>query len=105
MPNTDVKPLRDELARVIGIVRRHGRTMREQGDQLVRLAPERDRAVLELDQARLGMGGVRAENEEPRARPAEYGQVIKAHDNRHTPPSGCAPRTHTAPKPQGTLIQ
>ena len=54
MPNTDVKLLRDELYKVIGIVGRHGRMMREQGDQLVRLALECDRAVLE-------MGTVRAE--------------------------------------------
>ena len=64
MPNTDVKLLRDELAKVIGIARKHELTIREQGDQLVRLALERDRAVLETYQARLGMGSVRAENEE-----------------------------------------
>ena len=34
MPNTDIKLLRDELAKVIGTVRRHERTMRRQGDQL-----------------------------------------------------------------------
>ncbi|MCE2508661.1 MAG: hypothetical protein J4G04_05100 [Nitrosopumilaceae archaeon] len=80
MPNTDVKLLRDELAKVIGMVRRHERTIREQGDQLARLALERDRAVLEME-------AVRVENEELRARLAERGQVIKAYDNQHTPPS------------------
>ena len=80
MPNTDVKLLRDELAKVIGMVRRHERTIREQGDQLVRLALECDRAVLEME-------AVRAENKELRARLAEYGQVLKAYDNQHTPPS------------------
>ena len=49
MPNTDVKLLRDELAKVIGMVRRYERTMRGQGDQLVRPALERDRAVLDMD--------------------------------------------------------
>ena len=87
MPNTDVKLLRDELAKVIGMVRRHERTIREQGDQLARLALERDRAVLELDQAKLWMESIRAENEELRARLAEHGQVLKAYDNQHTPPS------------------
>lgn len=80
MPNTDAKLLRDELARVVGMVRRHERTIREQGDQLVRLAHEREQAVLELDQAKLGMESVRAENEKFRARMAKYGQVIKAYD-------------------------
>ena len=46
MPNTDVKLLWDDLAKVIGMVRRHERTIRGQGDQLVRPAPERDRVVL-----------------------------------------------------------
>lgn len=81
MPNTDIKMLRDELAKVIGTARRHERTIRQQGDQLVRLALERDRAVLE-------MGTVRAQSKDLRARLAEYGQAIKAYDNQHTPPSG-----------------
>ena len=68
MPNTDIKLLRDELAKVIGTVRKHERTIRQQGDQLVRLALERDRAILEMET-------VRAENEDLRARLAEYGQV------------------------------
>ena len=41
---------------------------------------------MELNQARLEMETVRAENEDLRARLAEYGQVIKAYDNQHTPP-------------------
>ena len=55
MPNIDIKLLRDELAKVIGIVGRHGRMIREQGDQLVRLALERDRAVLEMETVRAKM--------------------------------------------------
>ena len=63
MPNTDGKLLWDELAKVIGMVRRHERTIREQGDHLVRLALECDRAVLEMEH-------IRAENEDLRARVA-----------------------------------
>ena len=69
MPNTDVKLLRDELVKVIDMVRRHERAMREQRDHLVRLALERGRAVLEMEH-------IRAENEDLRARLAEYGQAI-----------------------------
>lgn len=36
MPNTDVKLLLDELAKVIGIVGRHGRTIHGQADRLAR---------------------------------------------------------------------
>lgn len=49
IPNTDVKLLRDKLAKVIGIVGRHGRTIRGQGDQLVWPALERDWAVLKME--------------------------------------------------------
>lgn len=87
MPDTDIKLRQDELAKVIGMVRRHERTIREQGDQLVRRTLERDRAVLERDRSKLWMETVRAENEELRARLAGYGQVIKAYDNQHAPPS------------------
>lgn len=52
MPNTDVKLLWDELAKVISMVRRHERTICEQGDQLVRLALERDRVILEMEHIR-----------------------------------------------------
>ena len=51
MPNTDIKLLRDKLAKVTSIIKRHERTIREPGEQMVHLALECDRAVLELEQA------------------------------------------------------
>ena len=41
--------LRDELTKVIGIVGRHGRTIRGQGYQMAWLALERDRPALEME--------------------------------------------------------
>ena len=87
MPSTDIKLLRDELAKVIGTVRRHEITIHKQGEQMVQLALERDRTVLERDRTVLDLESTRAENAELRARLAEYGQAIKAYDNQHTPPS------------------
>ena len=72
--------LRDEMVKLSGIIKRHGRMMQEMGEQLVQLTLERDRGVLELDT-------VRAQNEELRARLAEYGQ------SRHT-------TTSTRPRPE-----
>ena len=69
--------LRDELSKVTGIIERYERMIQEQGEQLVHLTLERDRAVLEMDT-------VGAENEEIRARLAKYVYTIKAY---HTPPS------------------
>ena len=80
MPNTDIKLLRDELAKVIGILRKHERTIREQAESIAQLALERDRAVLELE-------NLRAENNHLRALLDKRGQTIKAYDNQHTPPS------------------
>ena len=79
--------LRDELAKVAGIIERHERMIQELGEQLVRLTLERDRAVLEIKQVRLKMDILRAENEELRARLAKYVYTIEAYDNQHISPS------------------
>ena len=87
MPNADIKLLHDELAKVTGVIERHERMMQELGEQLVHLTLGCDRAVLDLEQARLETDALRVENEELRARLAKYGQAIKAYDNQYTLPS------------------